>query len=75
MKRIAVAAIVIVLLLGAGTYLYLYWYLHRPQFQVNVPEYQAPPEQLVQAERRTRMDRGSTATLPSHFAGNSARSL
>jgi hypothetical protein len=51
MKRIAIGAILIVLLLGGGASLYLYRYLHQPRFQVNVPKYQNPPEQLVLAEQ------------------------
>src|SRR3979490_3302098 len=47
MKGIAIGAIVIILLLVGG----VYWYLHKPQFQVVVPEYQTPPEQLVRAEQ------------------------
>src|SRR6266849_8930155 len=47
MKGILIGAIVIILLLVGGAY----WYFHRPQFQVVVPEYQPPPEQLVRAEQ------------------------
>jgi hypothetical protein len=47
MKRIAIAAVLIVLLLVGGTCLYL----HQPQFQVSVPEFRNPPEQLVWAEQ------------------------
>ena len=47
MKGILSGPIVIILLLVGGAY----WYLHQPQFQVVVPEYQTPPEQLVRAEQ------------------------
>jgi cytochrome c5 len=51
MKRIVIGAVLIVLLLGVGAYLYWNWYLHRPEFQVNVPEYQSPPEKLLRTEQ------------------------
>jgi mono/diheme cytochrome c family protein len=47
MKWIAIGAVLFALLLIWGAYLYL----HQPQFQVNVPEYQKPPEQLVRVEQ------------------------
>src|SRR5260370_3272634 len=47
MKRIASGAVLIVLLLVGGAYLYL----HRPQFQVVVPEYQAATVKLVRVEQ------------------------
>ncbi len=47
MKRIAIGAVLIILLLVGGAYLYL----HQPQFQVDVPEYQNPPEQFIRAEQ------------------------
>ncbi len=47
MKRIGIGAVLIVLLLVGGAYLYL----HQPQFQVDVPEYQNPPEQFIRAEQ------------------------
>ena len=47
MKGTLVGAIVIILLLVGGAY----WCLHQPQFQVVVPEYQTPPEQLMHAEQ------------------------
>lgn len=47
MKRIAIGAVLVVLLLVGGAYLYL----HQPQFQVDVPEYQNPPEQFIRAEQ------------------------
>ncbi len=47
MKRIAIGLILIALLLVGGAYLYL----QQSQFQVDVPEYQKPPEQLVRAEQ------------------------
>ena len=47
MKRIAIGTVLIVLLLVGGAYLYL----HQSKFQVHVPEYQNPPEQLVRAEQ------------------------
>jgi mono/diheme cytochrome c family protein len=47
MKSIAIALVVIVLLLVGGAYLYL----HQPQFRVDVPEYQTPPEQFIRAEQ------------------------
>jgi hypothetical protein len=47
MKRIAIGLVLIVLLVVGGIYLYL----QQPQFRVDVPEYQPPPEQLVRAEQ------------------------
>src|SRR5436309_2107651 len=47
MKGIAIGAILIILLAVGGVYLYL----QQPQFRVDVPEYQAPVEQLVRAEQ------------------------
>jgi len=48
MKRKVIGAfLIIALLLVGGAYLYL----HQPQFQVSVPEYQKPPEQLVRVEQ------------------------
>ena len=47
MKRIAIATVLIVLLLVGGVYLYL----SQPQFRVDVPDYQSPPEQLTYAEQ------------------------
>jgi hypothetical protein len=47
MKRIAIATVLIVLLLLGSVYLYL----SRPQFRVEVPDYQSPPEQLTHAEQ------------------------
>lgn len=47
MKRIAIGAVVIVLLLVGGADLYL----HRPQFQVDVPDYQKPPEHFIRMEQ------------------------
>ena len=47
MKRIAIVAVLIAVLLAGGAYLYL----HQPQFQVNIPDYQKPPEQLVRVEQ------------------------
>ncbi len=47
MKWIAIGATLIVLLLIGGAYLYL----HQPEFQVDVPDYQSPPEQLIRAEQ------------------------
>lgn len=47
MRRIVIGAVIIALLLIGGVYLYL----QQSQFQVDVPEYQAPPEQLVRAEQ------------------------
>ena len=47
MKRIAIATVLIVLLLVGGVYLYL----SQPQFRVDVPVYQSPPEQLTYAEQ------------------------
>jgi hypothetical protein len=47
MKRVAIGAVIIVLLLLGGAYLYL----HQPQFQVNIPAYQKPPEQLLRVEQ------------------------
>ena len=47
MKRIALALVLIVLLLIGGAYLYL----SQPQFRVDVPEYQNPPEQLIHSEQ------------------------
>jgi len=47
MKRIAIGAVAIFLLLVGGVYLYL----HQPQFRVDVPEYQNPPEKLIHAEQ------------------------
>src|SRR5712671_1948520 len=43
-----IVAILIVLLLVVGVFLFL----HSSQFQVVVPEYQKPPEQMVHAEQR-----------------------
>jgi hypothetical protein len=51
MKRTAIGVILVVVFLAGGACLYLYRYLHQPEFQVNVPEYQNPPEQLVRAEQ------------------------
>ena len=47
MKHVVIASVFIVLLLIAGAYLYL----HNPQFQVDVPEYQNPPEKFVHIEQ------------------------
>ena len=47
MRRIALAPVLIVLLLLGGIYLYL----SQPQFRVDVPEYQNPPEQLVHSDQ------------------------
>jgi len=47
MKWIAICAVAGVLLLAGGAYLYL----QQPQFHVDVPEYQKPPEQLIRAEQ------------------------
>jgi hypothetical protein len=47
MKRIAIGLVLIILLVVGGAYLYL----QQPQFRVDVPEYQPPPEQLVRAEQ------------------------
>ena len=47
MKRIAIATVLVVLLLLGGVYLYL----SQPQFRVDVPDYQSPPEQLTRAEQ------------------------
>jgi hypothetical protein len=47
MKRIAVGIGLIVLLLVGGAYLYL----RQPQFRVDVPEYQNPPEQFSHSEQ------------------------
>jgi hypothetical protein len=47
MKWIAIGAILIVLLVVGGAYLYL----QQPQFRVDVPEYQSPPEQFVRVEQ------------------------
>jgi len=47
MKRIAIATVLIVLLLVVG----IYHYLSQPQFRVDVPEYQNPPEQLSHADQ------------------------
>ena len=47
MKRVAIATFLIVLLLVVGVYLYL----SQPQFRVDVPAYQNPPEQLTYAEQ------------------------
>src|ERR1700757_850434 len=47
MKQVVITGVFIVLLLLAGAYLYL----HQSQFQVDVPEYQNPPEQLIRAEQ------------------------
>jgi mono/diheme cytochrome c family protein len=46
MKWIAVC-ILIVLLVAVGAYLYL----RQPQFRIEIPDYQAPPEQLIRAEQ------------------------
>lgn len=47
MKWIAIGSMLIVLLVVGGAYLYL----QQPQFRVDAPEYQPPPEQLVLAEQ------------------------
>jgi mono/diheme cytochrome c family protein len=47
MRRIAIVLVVVVLLLVGGAYLYL----QQSQFRVDVPEYQAPPAQLVRAKQ------------------------
>ncbi|HTS38112.1 MAG TPA: di-heme-cytochrome C peroxidase [Candidatus Solibacter sp.] len=47
MKRIAVVTFLIVLLLAGGAYTYL----SQPQFRVDVPKYQSPPAQLINAEQ------------------------
>src|SRR5215813_8607912 len=47
MRRIALATVLIVLLLVGCAYLYL----RQPQFRVEVPEYQSPPEQFSHAEQ------------------------
>jgi hypothetical protein len=47
MKRIAIGAVIIVLLAVGGAYLYL----NKPQFRVDVPEYQSPPERFSHAEQ------------------------
>src|SRR5262249_43791077 len=47
MRRIALATVLIVLLLVGCAYLYL----RQPQFRVDVPEYQNPPEQFSHAEQ------------------------
>lgn len=47
MKRIAIAIVFIALLLVGGVYLYL----SQPQFRVDVPAYQNPPEQLTLADQ------------------------
>jgi len=47
MKRVSIVAVVIVLLLVGAAYLYL----NQPQYRVNVPEYQKPPEQFSHAEQ------------------------
>src|ERR1700690_118875 len=47
MRRIAIGAILVALALVGGACLYL----HQSQFQVDVPEYQKPPEQAAHAEQ------------------------
>lgn len=47
MKRIAISAVLVILLLVGGAYLYL----QRPEFQVDVPEYQNQPEQVIHADQ------------------------
>jgi mono/diheme cytochrome c family protein len=47
MRRIAIVLILLALLLVGGADLYL----QQSQFRVDVPEYQAPPQQLVRAEQ------------------------
>jgi hypothetical protein len=42
-----IVAILIVLLLAVGAFLFL----HSNKFQVLIPEYQKPPEQMVHAEQ------------------------
>ena len=47
MKRIALATILIVVVIVGGFYLYL----SQPQFRVEIPAYQNPPEQLIHADQ------------------------
>jgi hypothetical protein len=52
MRRIGIGVVLFVLLVIGGAYLYL----HQPQFQVDVPEYQNPPEQLIRVEQGWTVD-------------------
>jgi hypothetical protein len=47
MRRLAIGAVITVLLLAGGAYLYL----RQPQFRVDVPDYQNPPEQLIHSQQ------------------------
>ena len=47
MRKIGIGAVLVVVLLVGGAY----WFLHQPEFQVNVPEYQDPPEEVIRAEQ------------------------
>jgi hypothetical protein len=47
MRKIGIGAVLVVVLLVGGAY----WFLHQPEFKVNVPEYQDPPEEVIRAEQ------------------------